>query len=198
MDEVIGTSRSIGDHTLSTSTNSTVMLLSQHLSQADWEAQYLLALSYLNFDHKLCLILLPNTMSSCTWDNKQWQALPLYGLGACYHLGDAPPIDSTAIDWPAMHALLTQPKQKSLHICHWKGLNHFNYWLPVVQQNDKLILFGHIDDAELTKACNLWPNSDVYVVINSDQPHISSQAKLIDHNQWAIILKQKPVTLTWN
>ena len=197
MDAVSGASRSVGNNSLNNKPHNQVIILSSHQSQADWDAQYLLALSYLNFDHQLSLALLPNAMETCTWNNKQWQALELYGLEACYHLGSEPPITSTMIDSIELRKLLTKPNQNLLHMCHWKNKKYYEYWLPLAAANDKLLILGTVSDDELTEAFDLWPNEGAFVVITEDQPHIETKANTINEQQWVKLLKQNPVTLTW-
>ncbi len=174
------------------------MPLSPLLSQADWDAQYLLALSYLNFDMPLSLVMLPGSLENCTWTDKQWQSLALYELDACYHLGSPPPISSKPINWQQFHNLISPDKAPVLHIHQWLDVSSFDTWHPLVSAEDKLLLFGYIDKTSLTKVMNTWPNANVYVVKTDSQPHIGMKSNLIDHQRWSKLLQQNPVTLTWN
>ncbi len=178
--------------------NRIIMTLAATDSASEWDARYLLAISHLNFDHELHLICLPGAVESCHWKDKQWQALALYDLAGCHHINTAPPIDSTPIDWKMARLLLSE-NQPTLHLCHWQNMDHLRYWVPLIADHDVLLVFGQLDCSTINQIQLQYPGLLFHVVNTSQHPHIKpNEAQHINHQQWAKLIRQHQVVLTWN
>ena len=178
--------------------NKITLTLAPNQSTTEWEAIYLQALSYLNFDYHLSLLIMPNAQCSCTWNEKQWKALSLYGLNACFHLKEAPPIESVLVDWTTARKLFIRTGENLLHICHWHNPAHFKTWQPFAADDDSLLLLGPTDEIDTSMVVEYWPNHSIYIVKLHDTPHIGHQGiETIDHLQWKNLIQQHPATLSW-
>lgn len=175
-----------------------IIILAATESKIAWDARYLMAISQLNFDHELHMICLPGAVETCHWDDKQWNALTIYGLASCHHIDTAPPIDSTLVDWNLARTMVDE-HHPVLHLYHWQNMTHFHQWLPLVSSHDVLLVIGQVDAHDISQIQTQFPWLLFHVVNSSQQPHIKPhETQHINHQQWARLIQQHQTVLTWN